>query len=110
MDYNIAHTGTTVQFNFPENWKVKNIGNDIYLEAFIQAVELRISELRKEIILIELQISIFINRYNVSFKEFSQQLPDSFEAHEDWIDWSFQERLQSEKQSELANLAEIVSH
>ena len=64
-------------------------GQTLYVEALKDVIAGRLISTEKRLNELLAQIAVYEARYRVSYTEFSQQLPDSFEAHDDWMEWSY---------------------
>jgi hypothetical protein len=69
------------------------------------AVE-NLKEKRKELKNIKKRLSLFEKKYNCEFKDFETNFPKnaSHEVHEDWVEWSFWNELNSKVESFVKEL------
>lgn len=58
-------------------------------------------EKRKELKNIKKRLSLYEKKYNCEFKNFEANFPkdSSYEIHEDWVEWSFWNELNSKVES-----------
>lgn len=91
----------------------KDIGNIItaveetlYVEALNHVAFRRISYIQKQIEEYKEKIQFFESKYNKHFEDFLQNVPDSIEGHDDWIEWTYLIHVVDElsKQIEKLNL------
>jgi peptidoglycan hydrolase CwlO-like protein len=53
------------------------------------AIEKKRKEIQKELKRVDSKIQKFEKKYKMSFEEYEKSMGDSFQHHNDWIDWSF---------------------
>lgn len=65
-----------------------------------------LKEKRKELKKIRKHLSLYKKKYNSEFKNFEANLPKdaSHEIHEDWVEWSFWNELNSKVESLIKEL------
>ncbi len=68
---------------------ISETSETIYVEALKEVARKRISYTQKRIEELEQKISVYEERYGKSYKEFSQNVPDTLEGHNDWVEWSY---------------------
>jgi hypothetical protein len=64
-------------------------GETIYIEALSQVAYKRISYIQKQLEEVKKNMHFFESKYNKSFEDFQQDVPDTVEGHDDWIEWTY---------------------
>ena len=95
-------TETTIRV--PGNIKVNKISEEIIYKAFAIAVEQKKKEINKELKQVNSRIKRWEKKYRMSFEKFEQTLGDSFQEHNDWMDWSFLIENRDQLLEEIRNL------
>ena len=94
-------TETTIRI--PGNIDIKKVSDEIVYKAFSIAIEKKRKEIQKELRAIDSKIKRFEKKYKLSFEEYETSMGDSFQHHNDWIDWSFLEENRKQLVEELQN-------
>jgi acyl-[acyl carrier protein]--UDP-N-acetylglucosamine O-acyltransferase len=79
-------------------------GETIYIEALNQVAFKRISYLQKQLEAFEKEIRIYKRKYNKSFEDFLQDVPDTIEGHDDWIEWTYLVKAADELSKKIEKL------
>ena len=66
------------------------------------------NEKKKKLNRFRRRIRIYENRYNLTFEEFSKNLPDTKKAHDDWIEWTFLYESIKELEKTLLKLEQLL--
>jgi hypothetical protein len=80
-------------------------GETIYVEALNQVAFKRISYLQKQLKTFEKDIHIFERKYSKSFENFLQDVPDTIEGHDDWIEWTYLVKAADELSKKIEKLS-----
>ncbi|MFN0050333.1 MAG: hypothetical protein ACKVOU_14515 [Cytophagales bacterium] len=89
------YLNTTIQVQVPSKWEISGIDNDVYVEALKRSIIHRLDESKREFNLVMSKINLFAAKYG-AFDEFAKNLENSFEQHEEWVEWSFLEKQKAE--------------
>jgi len=87
----------------PGNIAIRKISDEIVYRAFSIAVEKKKKEIRRELNRLDSKIKRFEKKYKMSFDKFENTMGDSFQAHNEWIDWSFLEESRKQLLEEIGN-------
>jgi hypothetical protein len=87
---------------------IKDIDEPIYLEAVKVIARKKLQSRRKQIKELELKNKQFEKKYSLNFDVFSTNLPDSKEAHDDWIEWTYIISTFNEMQKSMQKLEQIL--
>ncbi len=80
---------TEATIRIPGNLDIKKVSEEIVYKAFSIAIEKKRKEIKKELRRIDSKIKRFEKKYKMSFDEYEMSMGDSFQNHNDWMDWSF---------------------
>ncbi|MFH0725829.1 MAG: hypothetical protein V2B19_05675 [Pseudomonadota bacterium] len=83
---------------------ITGAGETIYIEALNQVAFKRISYFQKQLEAFEKEIRIFKDKYNKSFEDFLQDVPDTIEGHDDWIEWTYLVKAADELSKKIEKL------
>ncbi len=61
----------------------------IYVEALKEVARKRISSIQRRLKQLRRKNSAYEKKCGKSYAEFSQNIPDTMKAHDDWIEWSY---------------------
>ncbi len=61
----------------------------IYVEALHHVAFKKLSHLKEQLETYKKQTRVFEQKYHKTYEEFLQDVPDTIEGHDDWIDWSY---------------------
>lgn len=84
--------------------------NNLLKIGLTQAISFIVKQLKDDIEKTKRDIALFEKRYSSTFSEFETNLLpnlETLEAHEDYNDWFFLERVLSEKQQSLLQLEQV---
>ena len=95
-----------VTVKIPEEMKeiADEAGETIYVETLKEVARKRMSSSQKRLKELKEQITIYEKNYNKSFEDFSRDVPDTFDGHEDWIEWSYLVHAANELENKLEKL------
>ena len=95
-----------ITVKIPEDLKDIAAGADetIYVEALKEVARKRMSDSKKRLKELKEKIAIYEKTYGMSFEEFSQDVPNNFEGHDDWIDWTYLVSVASELEHKVDKL------
>lgn len=80
-------TETTIKI--PGNIDIKKVSDEIVYTAFSIAIEKKRKEIKRELKRVETKIKRLEKKHKISFEEYETSMGDSFQHHNDWMDWSF---------------------
>jgi len=80
---------TEATIRIPSNINIKKVSEEIVYKAFSIAIEKKRKEIQKELRRVDSKIKRFEKKYKMSFEEYEKSMGDSFQHHNDWMDWSF---------------------
>lgn len=80
---------TEATIRIPANIDANKISDEIVYKAFAIAIESKKKEILRELKQLESKIKRFEKKYKMDIEEFEKKMGDSFQEHNDWIDWSF---------------------
>ncbi|OQY29279.1 MAG: hypothetical protein B6244_04660 [Candidatus Cloacimonetes bacterium 4572_55] len=75
---------------------VDDMEESLYVEALHEVAARRFDHIQHRVNRIKEKIKVYEMRYKQSFDQFASNVPDSLPGHEDWIDWSYLNKLQSQ--------------
>jgi len=86
---------TTITVQVPKEFgeMFAESGQTLYVEAMRDAIVRRLTSTEQRLTELRTQIARYESKYRRSYAEFSRQCPDSLEAHNDWMDWSYLVRI-----------------
>jgi len=101
---------TEVKIKIPEEIKliIGEIDEPMYIEALRKIARKKYNEKKKKLNRFRRRIRIYENRYNLTFEEFSKNLPDTKKAHDDWIEWTFLYESIKELEKTLLKLEQLL--
>ena len=77
----------------------------IYIEALNQVAFKRVSYFKKQLEEFENNIFSFERKYNKPFEDFLQDVPDTVEGHDDWIEWTYLTKAADELSKKINRLS-----
>lgn len=83
---------------------IPEISYAIYTEALKEAAGKRLIHFKKRIEEIKAQIAVYEAKYGKSYDEFSSYVPDTFEGHDDWTEWSYLHKICDELSDKIRKL------
>jgi len=80
-----------VTVRVPEDIKdiIAETSETIYVEALKEVARKRTSNIQRRLKELRRKNSAYERKYGKSYAEFSQNIPDTMKAHDDWIEWSY---------------------
>lgn len=80
-----------VTVRVPEDIKdiISETSETIYVEALKEVARKRTSNIQRRLKELRRKNSAYERKYGKSYAEFSQNIPDTMKAHDDWIEWSY---------------------
>jgi hypothetical protein len=94
---------TEATIRIPANIDAKKISDEIVYKAFAIAIENKKKEIQGELKQVESKIKRFEKKYKMTFEKFEKTMGDSFQEHNDWIDWSFLVENRQQLTKEIQN-------
>jgi hypothetical protein len=92
---------TEATLRIPGNIDIRKVSEEIVYKAFAIAIEKKRKEIQRELRRVDSKIKRFERKYKMEFEEYEKLMPDSFQNHNDWMDWSF--LMENKKQLERQN-------
>jgi hypothetical protein len=80
-------------------------GETIYIEALSQVAFRRVSYFKNQLKEFEKNIISFERKYNKPFEGFLQDVPDTVEGHDDWIEWTYLMKAADELSKKIDRLS-----
>ena len=80
-------------------------GETIYIEALSKVDFKRVSYIQKQLEGIKTNIRFFERKYNKPFEDFLQDVPDTIEGHDDWIEWTYLMNVADELSKKIDKLS-----
>ena len=80
---------TEATLRIPGNIDIKKVSDEIVYKAFAIAIEKKRKEIQRELRRVDSKIKRFERKYKMGFEEYETSMPDSFQNHNDWMDWSY---------------------
>jgi hypothetical protein len=80
----------------------------IYVEALKVVARRKMAEVRRHLRKIQKRMDAFESKYRLPYEEFSKNVPDTMNGHDDWIEWSYLAKLTAELTKKTAKLALIL--
>ena len=80
-----------VTVRVPEDIKdiIAETSETIYVEALKEVARKRTSNIQRRLKELRIKNAAYEKKYGKSYAEFSQNVPDTLKAHDDWIEWSY---------------------
>jgi len=99
-----------VTIKIPEHIRdvVSEAGEAIYVEALNEVARKRLSHTRKRFEELTKKIAGYESKYGRTYEHFSQSLPDTPEAHDDWTEWSYVNSVSGELLNKIEKLELIT--
>lgn len=94
---------TEATLRIPGNIDIKKVSEEIVYKAFAIAIEKKRKEIQKELRRVESKIKRFERKYKMGFEEYEKSMSDSFQNHNDWMDWSFLLENKNQLKEEIRN-------
>lgn len=87
-----------VTVRVPEDIKdiISETSETIYVEALKEVARKRTSNIQRRLKELRRKNSAYERKYGKSYAEFSQNIPDTMKAHDDWIEWSYLVKITDE--------------
>ncbi len=87
---------------------VSGIGETLYVEALKEAAGKRLSYSQKHLDDLKRRILVYESGYGKSYQEFSRNVPDTAEGHDDWIEWSYLDSVSAGVSKKIEKLRMIT--
>ncbi len=94
----------------PEAMKdiIDGTSETIYVEALKEVALKRISYSQKRLKELKKKIARYEKKYDQSYAEFVQNMPDTVTGHDDWIEWSYLVKISDELSGKLAKIKLLI--
>ena len=83
---------------------ISSTSETLYVEALNQVSFKRIAYLQKQIEEFKEKIKCYENKYQKDYEDFSSNVPDTLEGHDDWIDWTYLVKVTNELSQKIDRL------
>ncbi len=95
-----------ITIKIPEYIKdvVTDAGETLYVDALREVAIRRVGAMQNHLEDIRRKIGAYEVRYRQSFEQFAENVPNTVEGHDDWIEWSYLAKLLKELASRLDTL------
>jgi len=95
-----------VTIKIPEDIKeiISETSETIYVEALKDIARKRITYTQKRLNELKKRIAAYETKYGKSYEDFSQKVPDTRKAHDDWIEWSYLVKVADQLTSKIDKL------
>lgn len=87
---------------------VSDTGETIYAEALREVAGKRLSHTQKRLDELMRRASEYEAKYGSSYQEFSRNVPDTAEGHDDWAEWSYLDRVSSALSEKIEKMRMIT--
>ena len=100
-----------VTIKIPEAIKniIEGMSETIYVEALKEVALKRMSYSEKRFKELREKIASYEAKYGKSYGEFSQDVPDTMRGHDDWIEWSYLEKVSEELSDKIEKFKLLLS-
>lgn len=97
---------TTISVQVPQEFGnlFAESGQTLYVEAMKDVVVRRLTSIETRVNELRTKIAAYEAKYRVAYADFAQQMPDSREAHDDWMEWSYLVKITQKLHQRLENL------
>ncbi len=96
---------TEATIRIPGNIDVGRVPEEIFYKAFAIAIEKKKKEIKRQLKSIDAKIKKFEKKYNGGLELYEARMGDSFQEHDDWMDWSFLVESRHQLIEEMENIA-----
>jgi len=99
-----------VTVKIPEDLKdiVTATNESIYVEALKEVARKRMSSNQRRLKYLRKKIATYEAKYGKSYEEFSQNVPDTVKAHDDWVEWSYLVKVANELFNKIEKLKVLI--
>ncbi len=87
---------------------IADTGKSIYLEAVKQVAASRLNKISKRISELDEELTVFEKKHNAKFVDFQRNMPDTFDAHNDWQEWDYLTSVRQQYQEKYNKLRLIL--
>ncbi len=80
-----------ITIKLPDGYKtiIDELNDPIFIEAIKSVAKTKLKEKEKRLKEIQSELLQLQKKYQMNYEDFAQQVPDSFEGHEDWMEWRY---------------------
>lgn len=106
----VVNAMADITIKIPEDIRdfVTGTKDTIYVEAIKEVARKKILHAQRRLKEMKRKISAYETKYGKSYEEFSQTVPDTFNGHDDWIDWMYLVNTASELEHKIAKIRLLV--
>jgi hypothetical protein len=87
---------------------IDDIDEPIYLEALKEIARKKLRSRKERIKELAIKNKGFEEKYNSTYRAFSERLGDSKEAHDNWVEWTYVISTLDELQKSMQKLEQIL--
>jgi len=87
---------------------ISETGEAIYTEALREVAGKRLSHTQRRLDELRQRVSEYESKYGSSYQEFSRNVPDTAEGHEDWAEWSYLDKVSSALSEKIGKMRIIT--
>jgi len=100
-----------VTVRVPEDIKdiINETSETIYVEALKEVARKKTSNIQRRLKELRRKNSAYERKYGKFYAEFSQNIPDTMKAHDDWIEWSYLVKVADELTYKVEKLQLLLS-
>ncbi|MBI5187359.1 MAG: hypothetical protein HZA01_16760 [Nitrospinae bacterium] len=101
---------TNVTVRVPDDIKdiVSGTSETIYVEALMEVARKRIAYTQNRLNDLQAKSDEYKKKYNKPYEEFSQNVPDTLQGHDDWIEWAHTEKILNELNKKIEKLHILI--
>jgi len=83
---------------------VSETGEALYVEALKEVAGKRLLYSQKRLDEMKKQMLVYESGYGKSYQEFSRNVPDTPEGHDDWIEWAYLNKVSAKVSKKIEKL------
>jgi len=101
---------TEVIINVPKDMYdlVSEADKAIYIETLKEVAFKRMRYRKKELDDLKKKINSFESKYLKSYEDFMENVPDTIQGHDDWIEWTYLKKAADELSSKIDKLSLLM--
>lgn len=101
-----------ISLEIPNDLKelVQDTDQALYVEALKEVAFKRMSYNQKRLRELQEKINELEQKYQCSYEDFASNMPDSLQAHEDWIEWTFLIQSAEALSQKIQKLSLLAGH
>jgi len=87
---------------------VSDTSETIYVEALKEVAKKRISYTQDRLNDLQAKSNEYKRKYDKSYEEFSVNVPDSIQGHDDWVEWTYTVKIVNELNKKIEKLRVLI--